>query len=324
MKDWKDFSEDSREKYQLYLCSREWAEKRQAIIDRASGICERCGRAPISDVHHLTYERKYAEDPADLAGFCEWCHSFTHGKLQHDPCKPPNFDAITTGLRDVDHAIGGMRAGAFLVVSGASGVGKTSFAMTVASNLCAAEAKVALLCMHHPRRQVSTYVKGAEVLGLDGWSPTTAEIETAVLRCGNPDVVIVDCIQDARSVSRSRGEDVAECLKSLAMRMSIPVLATSRHPGWKMKDRYDRRPVQTDADALGAITQIADLVAFVDRAFIYDKSANVYDAELVVLKNRFGPATVAPMVWDERLRKFSDWNQSLQTPGTESLEDDGF
>lgn len=82
--DWKTIRDD-REKYQAYLCSREWAEKRRAVHDRAKGKCERCKLFDIDAVHHVTYARKYAEPLEDLAGYCKWCHGFTHGKHDFDP-----------------------------------------------------------------------------------------------------------------------------------------------------------------------------------------------------------------------------------------------
>lgn len=84
MRDWRTIT-DEREKYAAYLCSREWAVKKNAVHERAKGTCERCGLLPISAVHHLTYERKYREELTDLAGWCQPCHDFTHGKSNYDP-----------------------------------------------------------------------------------------------------------------------------------------------------------------------------------------------------------------------------------------------
>jgi hypothetical protein len=81
---WKDIVDD-REKYQAYLCSREWAVMKRSVHDRAGGYCERCELFEIDAVHHLTYERKYNEDLEDLAGWCKHCHAFTHGKSDVDP-----------------------------------------------------------------------------------------------------------------------------------------------------------------------------------------------------------------------------------------------
>jgi 5-methylcytosine-specific restriction endonuclease McrA len=79
------------ERYQRYLCSREWAERRRTVLARCGGVCERCRHAAASHVHHLTYIRKYRERPEDLQALCEPCHEFTHGKRDDDPLKaiPP-------------------------------------------------------------------------------------------------------------------------------------------------------------------------------------------------------------------------------------------
>lgn len=83
-KDWKEITDD-REKYAAYLCSREWSVLKEAVHERALGLCERCFTRKIDAVHHLTYARKYAEHLDDLQGLCNGCHEFTHGKNSVDP-----------------------------------------------------------------------------------------------------------------------------------------------------------------------------------------------------------------------------------------------
>jgi hypothetical protein len=82
--DWREIQDD-REKYAAYLCSREWAVLKEAVHQRAGGVCERCHFFPIDAVHHTTYERKYQERLEDLQGNCKHCHAFTHGKGEFDP-----------------------------------------------------------------------------------------------------------------------------------------------------------------------------------------------------------------------------------------------
>lgn len=82
--DWREITDD-KEKYAAYLCSREWAEKREAVRGRAFGRCERCFINPMDACHHLSYERKYAEKLEDLQAICTPCHKFTHGKSDSDP-----------------------------------------------------------------------------------------------------------------------------------------------------------------------------------------------------------------------------------------------
>ena len=82
--EWKTIANE-KEKYAAYLCRREWAEKREAVRERAGGKCERCQVLPIDACHHLTYERKYKEKLEDLQAICTPCHQFTHGKDDFDP-----------------------------------------------------------------------------------------------------------------------------------------------------------------------------------------------------------------------------------------------
>lgn len=65
-------------RYRSYMRSRAWRARRLEVIRRARGICERCGRMPVVNVHHLTYERVGREDPSDLIGVCLGCHQELH------------------------------------------------------------------------------------------------------------------------------------------------------------------------------------------------------------------------------------------------------
>ncbi len=84
------------ERYNLYLASREWAVKKQAVHERAGGLCERCRRHPIAAVHHLTYIRKYNEDLMDLQAICRGCHDFVHAKSNTDPAADNLQEKIIT------------------------------------------------------------------------------------------------------------------------------------------------------------------------------------------------------------------------------------
>ena len=102
--DWRQIRDD-REKYKAYLCSRDWALLRNAVRARCGGKCERCGVNDMECVHHLTYARKYDERIEDLAGWCNACHEFTHGKSDHDPAKKlvPSLEVLTLmAQREVD------------------------------------------------------------------------------------------------------------------------------------------------------------------------------------------------------------------------------
>jgi len=93
MKNWKDVKEDNREKYCLYLCSREWNLKVSKVRKRSKNVCERCKKNKGGHTHHLTYIRLYHERLDDLADFCEDCHRYVSGKSKHDPLKKKKLKA---------------------------------------------------------------------------------------------------------------------------------------------------------------------------------------------------------------------------------------
>ena len=62
---------------------RPWRRLRAAAFERAGHVCERCGRAPASEVHHTTaIADGGARLPAlgDVEALCQACHLGAHGK----------------------------------------------------------------------------------------------------------------------------------------------------------------------------------------------------------------------------------------------------
>jgi 5-methylcytosine-specific restriction endonuclease McrA len=70
-------------KYKKYMASAAWKKKRDAVIARAAGNCERCG-TPFADqgvttCHHVTYVRFGHERLTDLIAICWACNEDFHG-----------------------------------------------------------------------------------------------------------------------------------------------------------------------------------------------------------------------------------------------------
>jgi hypothetical protein len=64
--------------YSWYLGSAFWRERREHILLRANHTCEKCGKRPATEVHHLTYLRVFNEFPSDLVALCRQCHAEIH------------------------------------------------------------------------------------------------------------------------------------------------------------------------------------------------------------------------------------------------------
>jgi 5-methylcytosine-specific restriction endonuclease McrA len=74
----KRYQSYDKEKYHRYLASRAWWLKRQAVMKRAGGKCEKCKINPATAVHHLSYLRVYNEYLTDLQAICQQCHEREH------------------------------------------------------------------------------------------------------------------------------------------------------------------------------------------------------------------------------------------------------
>src|SRR5688572_13048807 len=66
-----------RERYRLYLQSRDWKRKRARKL-RRTRKCAICGQTRNLDVHHLNYRNWYDVTMADLRVLCRRCHGLSH------------------------------------------------------------------------------------------------------------------------------------------------------------------------------------------------------------------------------------------------------
>lgn len=67
-------------RYDRYLSSPEWQDRRQKVLARCEGVCEACRIQPATQVHHVSYKHVGNEPLFDLRGVCAECHTAMHGK----------------------------------------------------------------------------------------------------------------------------------------------------------------------------------------------------------------------------------------------------
>lgn len=78
--DWKARNDYWWERYDAYMASPEWRERRSKVFERCRGFCEGCGKAQATHVHHLTYEHFGEEFLWELKAVCLGCHERVHGR----------------------------------------------------------------------------------------------------------------------------------------------------------------------------------------------------------------------------------------------------
>ena len=126
------------------------------------------------------------------------------------------------------------------------------------------------------------------------------------------DLIMVDYLQLMSGSSRrveSRQQEVSQIsreLKALAKELNVPLIALSqlsRAP----ENRTDHRPQLADLRESGAIEQDADVVAFIYREEVYNRSDdNKNIAELIVAKQRNGPTDTVYLAFLNQFAKFTD------------------
>ena len=126
------------------------------------------------------------------------------------------------------------------------------------------------------------------------------------------DMIMVDYLQLMSGSTRraeSRQQEVSQIsreLKALAKELNVPLVALSqlsRAP----ENRTDHRPQLADLRESGAIEQDADVVAFIYREEVYNRSdENKNIAELIVAKQRNGPTDTVYLAFLNQFAKFTD------------------
>src|SRR5213082_447110 len=126
------------------------------------------------------------------------------------------------------------------------------------------------------------------------------------------DLIVVDYLQLMSGSSgrfESRQQEVSQIsreLKALAKELDIPMVALSqlsRAP----ENRTDHRPQLADLRESGAIEQDADVVAFIYREEVYNRTDdNKNIAELIVAKQRNGPTDTVYLAFLNQFAKFTD------------------
>jgi replicative DNA helicase len=256
------------------------------------------------------------------------------GAVEHlEAARAGKIHAITTGVPDLDQAVGGWHDSDLIVVAGRPAMGKTAVLMNL---LLAGKVPAGVISGEQPRDQV-----GMRALAIDGsisvqamrtaqmqeddwkklmssvsklhksriWindmpSPTLTEIQRQarawVHRYGVK-IIFVDYIQKIEvSGDAKRHEQVGivvRGLKSLARELNVPIVALAQVKR-EVENRNDKRPNMGDISDSSEVEKEADQVITLYRDEVYDEdSEHKGIIEFYICKNRHGPTGVVRAVW---------------------------
>jgi replicative DNA helicase len=130
---------------------------------------------------------------------------------------------------------------------------------------------------------------------------------------GGLGMVIIDYLQLMKGRTRveSRQQEISEIsrsLKALAKELRIPVIAVSQLSR-KTEERTGNKPQLSDLRESGAIEQDADLILFIYRDEIYNRSddnPNKGKAEIIIGKQRNGPTGKVDLAFLDKFTTFKE------------------
>lgn len=249
-----------------------------------------------------------------------------------------------TGYKYLDTVTSGLNKSDLILIAARPGMGKTSFAINIATNVARRNDKeVAVFSLEMSKEQLATRMLSTEALvdshklrsgyltnedwvrlaqgagvlsGLPMYFDDTAgvtvqQIKAKLRRMKNLGLVVIDYLQLMTSTLKTDNRvlvisEITRQLKIMAKELDIPVILLSQLSRGP-ESRNDKRPMLSDLRESGSIEQDADIVMFLYRDAYYNKdSAAPNISECIIAKNRHGETGTVNLVWDGQFTRFSD------------------
>ncbi len=239
---------------------------------------------------------------------------------------------VPTGFAKLDELTSGLQPSDLIIVAGRPSMGKTALALNIAQHaaieggipsaiysleMSKEQLALRMLCSNakvdaHRLRggflseadwpnltRAAGHLSEAPIFIDDTPGLTVLEMRAKSRRLKaehNLGLVVVDYLQlmRGRADSETREQeisDISRSLKALAKELTLPVIALSQL-NRKVEDRGDKRPQLADLRESGAIEQDADVIIFLYRDEVYNRSEDnphKGKAEIIIGKQRNGP-----------------------------------
>jgi replicative DNA helicase len=256
---------------------------------------------------------------------------------------------VPSGFKELDRMTAGFQPSDLIIIAGRPSMGKTAFCLDVAEYAAIGnKIPVAIFSLEMSKEQLvirmlcsQANVEGTRLrtgyLNESDWPKLTiaagnlsdapiyiddtAALSALELRAKarrlksehGLGMVIVDYLQLMKGRARveSRQQEISEIsrsLKALAKELNIPVIAVSQLSR-KTEERTGNRPQLSDLRESGAIEQDADLILFIYRDEVYNRSEdnpNRGKAEVIIGKQRNGPIGKIDLAFLDKFTTFKD------------------
>jgi replicative DNA helicase len=262
---------------------------------------------------------------------------------------------VATGFTKLDELTSGLQPSELIIVAGRPSMGKTAFALNIAQHaaiqggipsaifsLEMAKEQLALRMLCSEAKVDAHRLRGGFLSEAD-WPKLTRAAgnlsEAPIFIDDTPGLtalemraksrrlkaerklglVIVDYLQlmRGRAASDNREQeisDISRSLKALAKELTVPVVALSQL-NRRVEERGDKHPQLADLRESGAIEQDADVIIFLYREEIYNRSENNKGkAEIIIGKQRNGPTDKFELAFLDRYTCFENLSAISEGP----------
>lgn len=254
---------------------------------------------------------------------------------------------VPTGFEKLDEMTSGLQRSDLIIVAGRPSMGKTALALNIAQHAAIeANIPVAVFSLEMSKEQLAFRMLSSEARvdsqrlrrgfpAESDWPKLTTaagrladapifiddtaaisvlEMKAKARRLKAEDklgLVMIDYLQLMRSLGfrDSREQEISEIsrsLKGLAKELNIPVVALSQL-NRQVEQRTNRRPQMADLRESGAIEQDADVILFLYRDEVYNRTEeNQGVAEIIIGKQRNGPVGTVKLSFLEKFTRFEN------------------
>ena len=256
---------------------------------------------------------------------------------------------VATGFDKLDDLTSGLQKSELIIIAGRPSMGKTAFALNIAQYAALEMGvPVAIFSLEMAREQLATRMLASEArvdsqrlrkgfLGETDWPKLTTAAgrlsDAPIYIDDTPAITVIEMKAKSRRLKAEAGlglivldylqlmrgsafkdsreqeiSEISRSLKALAKELTLPVIALSQL-NRKVEDRTNRRPQMADLRESGAIEQDADVIAFIYRDEVYNRSEDNPEkgiAEIIIGKQRNGPTGIVKLAFQEKYTRFEN------------------
>ncbi|MBU4371530.1 MAG: replicative DNA helicase [Proteobacteria bacterium] len=256
---------------------------------------------------------------------------------------------VATGFDKLDDLTSGLQNSELIIIAGRPSMGKTALALNIAQYAALEmDVPVAIFSLEMAREQLAIRMLAAEArvdsqrlrkgfLGETDWPKLTTAAgrlsDAPIYIDDTPAITVIEMKAKSRRLKAEAGlglivldylqlmrgsaykdsreqeiSEISRSLKALAKELTLPVIALSQL-NRKVEDRTNRRPQMADLRESGAIEQDADVIAFIYRDEVYNRSEDNPDkgiAEITIGKQRNGPTGIVKLAFQEKYTRFEN------------------